>query len=149
MYQAHRKLTVLSQINELREETQRLTDEDSDLSDDDGSTPTSGVHHYGEMGDHHGFVLGYRSTDVDLSKLHPLPSQIPFYWQTYMENVDPLLKILHGPTTGKLVREIRSDMTKITPGQEALMFSIYYGAITSMDENEVRLRLFDKDFRSH
>ncbi|KAI0474124.1 fungal-specific transcription factor domain-containing protein [Xylariaceae sp. FL0804] len=127
---------VNDELNKLRDETQRLTDEESDYSDD-GSTPIT-VHSQAENHvDHHSFILGYRSSDVDLRKLHPLPSQIPFMWQVYTENVDPLVKILHVPTMSKVTRELRSNMDSITPGMEALIFAIYYSAIASMEEQEV------------
>lgn len=58
-------------------------------------------------------------------------------WQIYQENVDPLVKILHVPTMDKLIREIRKSLDSLTPPTEALMFSIYYAAITSMDAAEV------------
>lgn len=86
--------------------------------------------------------MGYRSADVDLRPFHPLPSQIPFMWQIYQENVDPLVKILHAPSMDKLIREIRNNLDTLTPPTEALMFSIYYAAITSMDEAEVRTTIF-------
>lgn len=46
-----------------------------------------------DSSDHHSFIMGYSSSKVDLRSLHPLPSQIPFYWETYKENVDPLCKV--------------------------------------------------------
>jgi hypothetical protein len=37
-----------------------------------------------------------------------------------------------------MVRDLRGkDMTSLTPANEALMFSIYYAAITSMEEEDV------------
>ena len=87
--------------------------------------------------DHHAFIFGYRSADVDLRPLHPLPSQMPFIWQVYVENVDPLVKILHKPTMERLIRDMRVSLDVLTPGTEALMFSIYYAAITSMEVDEV------------
>ncbi|RYP08730.1 hypothetical protein DL764_001750 [Monosporascus ibericus] len=127
------------EINELRADTQKLTDEGSDDSEDDSSPSGTVYHSYADQGDHHGFVLGYRSSEVDLSKLHPLPSQIPFIWQVYVENVDPLVKILHVPTMNKIIRDCRNSMKNLSPGLEALMFSIYFGSITSMEEDEVKL----------
>ncbi|RYP18681.1 hypothetical protein DL765_003816 [Monosporascus sp. GIB2] len=127
------------EINELRAETQKLTDEGSEDSED-GSSPSGTVYHsYADNGDHHGFVLGYKSSEVDLSKLRPLPSQIPFIWQVYVENVDPLVKILHVPTMNKIIRDCRNSMNNLSPGLEALMFAICFGSITSMEEDEVRL----------
>lgn len=129
------------QLSQLRAETQKLTDdEEIDVSEDDGSSPEhSNTDRESLLTDHHAFVLGYRSSDVDLRKLHPLPSQIPFIWQVYVENVDPLVKILHIPTMNPIIRKIRSDMDNLPPGLEALMFSIYYAAITSLEDDEVSL----------
>jgi hypothetical protein len=89
------------------------------------------------MAAHQAFLMGYRSADVDLRPLHPLPSQIPFIWQVYQENVDPLVKILHIPTMNNLIRSVRTNPDILTPSTEALMFSIYYAAIISMGAEEV------------
>ncbi|KAI2467063.1 fungal-specific transcription factor domain-containing protein [Annulohypoxylon bovei var. microspora] len=128
---------INDEINQLRTDTEQLSDEDSDGSDD-GSSPGI-LNPYPDQVDHHGFVLGYSSSNVDLRKLHPLPSQIPFIWQVYQENVDPLVKILHVPSMSKIIRELRSNMNDISPGMEALMFAIYYASITSMEEDEVKV----------
>ncbi|KAI1772142.1 fungal-specific transcription factor domain-containing protein [Hypoxylon cercidicola] len=129
---------INDEINRLRTETEMLSDEDSDGGSEDGSSPST-LNPYSDQVDHHGFVLGYSSSNVDLRKLHPLPSQIPFIWQVYQENVDPLVKILHVPSMNKTIRELRSNMNDISPGLEALMFAIYYASITSMEEEEVKV----------
>ncbi|KAK8035440.1 Bikaverin cluster transcription factor bik5 [Apiospora rasikravindrae] len=127
------------ELSALRAETEKFTDEESDESDDDGSTPATSTSTKDQQADHHAFIFGYRSSDVDLRKLHPLPSQIPFIWQIYTENVDPIVKILHVPTMHGIVRQVRADMSNLAPGLEALMFAIYYASITSMEENEVQM----------
>lgn len=58
-------------------------------------------------------------------------------WQVYQENVDPIVKVLHTPTVDKLVKETRKNLNTLTPPNEALMFAIYFAAITSMDEADV------------
>ncbi|KAJ2897442.1 transcriptional regulatory protein [Zalerion maritima] len=129
------------ELDNLREDTSRLSAEDSDMSGDDQSPHSLSADAEGEPGDlagHHCFVLGYSSSSVDLRPLHPLVSQIPFLWQVFQENVDPLVKILHIPTMNKLIRDMRANMDSLTPATEALMFSIYYAAITSMDASEVK-----------
>ena len=58
-------------------------------------------------------------------------------WQVFQENVDPILKVLHIPTMMKLIRDLRNSLDILTPSTEALMFAVYYAAITSLDEDEV------------
>ncbi|KAI3324571.1 hypothetical protein HD806DRAFT_49158 [Xylariaceae sp. AK1471] len=127
---------ITDEIEALRSETQKLTDESDDSSGDE-SSPVMANPYTDQHIDHHGFIFGYSSSNVDLRKLHPLPSQMLFYWQVYMDNVDPIIKILHVPTMTKIVKELRSDMSTITPGVEALMFATYFAAITSMETDEV------------
>jgi hypothetical protein len=76
----------------------------------------------------------------DFHELHPLPSQIPFLLEIFAENVNGVSRIVHVPTIAKMVRDFRGrEMSRLTPANEALMFSIYYAAITSMDEDDVSL----------
>lgn len=90
---------------------------------------------------HQSFIFGYSSANVDLGPLRPLPSQIPFMWQMYQENVDPIVKILHVPTMNKLIREISTNLDRLTPSAEALMFALYYGTVTSMEQEDVKQTL--------
>ncbi|KAK9241858.1 hypothetical protein V1506DRAFT_563384 [Lipomyces tetrasporus] len=69
-------------------------------------------------------------------EFHPLPSQIPFLLDVFSENVNFALQIVHMPTVSRMVRDLRGDMTSLTPANEALMLSIYYAAITSMEEDD-------------
>jgi hypothetical protein len=49
-----------------------------------------------------------------------------------------MAQIVHMPTVTKMVRNLRGNPTaRLTPSNEALMFSIYYAAITSMEEEDV------------
>ncbi|KAJ8103394.1 fungal-specific transcription factor domain-containing protein [Lipomyces tetrasporus] len=70
-------------------------------------------------------------------EFHPLPSQIPFLLDVFSENVNFALQIVHMPTVTRMVRDLRGDMTSLTPANEALMLSIYYAAITSMEEDDI------------
>ena len=66
-----------------------------------------------------------------------MPSQIAYLWKVYEERVHQPVTILHIPTTTKLVRAIQADLGNLTPVTEVLMFSIYYAAITSLDDDDV------------
>ena len=90
--------------------------------------------------DRHAFL--FRQTlgqgDADLDQFRPLPSQILFLLNVYHENINQLCQIVHMPEIHRIVREWRDrQANKLTPGHEALMFAIYYAAVTSMDDDEV------------
>lgn len=123
-------------------DTRRLASDESDSSDDEASSGKSPFHEGIERTttERHAFLFGHNLSHPthDLSEFHPLPSQIPFLLDVFAENVNIIIQIVHIPTVTKMVRDLRgSDMTRLTPANEALMFSIYYAAIISMEENEV------------
>lgn len=137
-----KRYTDTNQLDALREDTQRLT---SDVSDDSevepDDTPEYSPFQVGANGtveDHHAFILGYRSADVDLRSCQPLPSHVPFLWSVYQENVEPLIKVLHVPTVNTLMRDTRRSPDKMTPGNECLVFAICFSAIVSLEVEEVR-----------
>ena len=80
--------------------------------------------------------------------LHPLPSQVPFLLDVYAENVNIVVQVVHLPTVSKMIRDMRSRSTSdIVPANEALLFSIYYAAIASMEEDDVGPLLLESSFR--
>ncbi|KAK6612266.1 fungal specific transcription factor domain-containing protein [Botrytis cinerea] len=115
-------------------ELRAMFDEDEEDTDGDSPIPPPSS---ATQPDHQGFVMGYSSADVNMKALHPLPSQIPFYWSTFLENVMPLVKLLHVPTTAKIIKEVQHNLDTISKSTEALMFSIYFATITSMSDEEV------------
>ncbi|KAI5467505.1 fungal-specific transcription factor domain-containing protein [Mariannaea sp. PMI_226] len=127
------------ELDSIRQEAERLTDQESDESDYEATPETSSS--TATALDHHAFILGYRSADVNLSKCHPLPSQIPFLWSVYQENVEPLIKLVHVPTMEAIFRDLRKNQANLTPAREALVFAIYYAAVTSLEVSEVQANL--------
>ena len=121
--------SITDEVEEIRE---MLDDQEFD-SDSDGPIAPSNVV---TEPNHQSFIMGYNSSDVNLKPLHPLPSQIPFYWQTFLENVHPLVMIMHTPTMNKVIKEVQNNLDSLSPSTEALMFSIYFATITSMNTTE-------------
>ncbi|KAJ4424448.1 hypothetical protein N0V82_000970 [Gnomoniopsis sp. IMI 355080] len=75
---------------------------------------------------------------ADAREFHPLPSQVPFLLNTYSENVNLFMQVVHIPTITKRTRKLRgSDSSELSPSDEALLFSIYYAAIISMEDDDV------------
>ena len=54
----------------------------------------------------------------------------------YFTRVDPLFKLLHRPTTLSLIYTATQNKKNITKGQEALLFAIYFAAVTSLTDDE-------------
>lgn len=81
-------------------------------------------------------LLGH-GTRVDLHDLHPSPLHIFKLWQTFLERVNCLTKIVHAPTVQQQILEAMSDLKQINKDFESLMFSIYCIALTSLQAGEV------------
>lgn len=125
--------SINDEVEEIRE---MLDDQEFDSDSDTPIPPSDAV----TEPNHQSFIMGYSSSDVDLKPLHPLPSQIPFYWQTFLENVQPLVKLLHTPTMSKVIKEVQNNLDSLSRSTEALMFAIYFATITSMNASEVSFK---------
>ncbi|KEY72592.1 hypothetical protein S7711_10089 [Stachybotrys chartarum IBT 7711] len=98
---------------------------------------------------HNTAFLFHRPTPYSEPSLHnlsPLPSQMLFMWEKYLQNVDPFLKILHVPTVEQALRAKNFRMEDMDPATRALMNCISYAAVATLAEEETRLN-FDADQR--
>ena len=123
-------------------DTRGLAGDESESSEDEASTGQTPSTRELERtpSERHAFLFRHNlSPSVpDLHEFRPLPSQIPFLLDVFSENVNFFIGIVHMPTVTKMVRDLRgSGKTRLTLANEALMFSIYYAAITSMEEDDV------------
>lgn len=62
--------------------------------------------------------------------------QIFRLWQTFLDNVNPLVKILHTPTVQQLVLEASGNLKAVSKSMNALMFAIYVSAVNSLSNAE-------------
>jgi hypothetical protein len=77
------------------------------------------------------------ATGESLTELHPNQLHIFKLWQTFLENVNPLTKILHAPTVQQQILEAMSELSSIGKELEALMFSIYCIALVSLPAADI------------
>lgn len=103
--------------------------DDATDDEDDYPTPSSG-----SSINHQGFLFGFSSVAISLREFHPQPNQIATYWKIFEENVDPLIKVFHRPTTARLVAEAAQNLDHISKSMEVMMFTVYYAVLTSMSE---------------
>ncbi len=74
----------------------------------------------------------------ELRLLHPPPAQLTALFYYFQKNIDPMAKILHIPSLRKLVMSASANIDAIPSGNyiEALLFAMYYAAITSLTQEE-------------
>ncbi|KAL7924342.1 mitogen-activated protein kinase [Trichoderma austrokoningii] len=101
------------------------------------------------LNDDFSFVLGGPPTSRT-KLLHPSPQQIHELWRTFVENVDPLSKVVHIPTLEKAFHEAANEIDTVSRSFEALMFAIYSAAVMSLSDAECEERLHEprKSLRS-
>lgn len=79
--------------------------------------------------------------DVSLLQCHPSHENALFLWETHRENVEPLCKILHIPSTATMVDRVSQQPAMASRAEECLLFAIYHFAVYSMAEEECDRRL--------
>ncbi|KAI0132387.1 fungal-specific transcription factor domain-containing protein [Xylariales sp. AK1849] len=84
-----------------------------------------------------GFPFLVGGTCESVTDQHPSAIQIIQLWQLYLNNVNPLLKLTHTPTLQERIIEASANIHKVSKSLEALMFAIYFMAITSLKDDEV------------
>ncbi|MCJ1477045.1 hypothetical protein MMC13_005716 [Lambiella insularis] len=107
-------------------------------SSDDGDEPEGPNQNASYPNQHHAgdLIFGLSASTSDLRALHPQPMIIYRLWQAFLENVNPLSKILHTPTVQGLILEGSANLEGINKALEALMFAIYTAAVNSMTSED-------------
>ncbi|TKX23352.1 transcription factor-like protein 15 [Elsinoe australis] len=72
----------------------------------------------------------------NLLQYHPAPADALVLWSIYVENVDPIGRILHIPSTTKMVEKACRQTDKIPKADECLLFAIYYFAVFSTTDED-------------
>ncbi|KAJ5153200.1 transcription factor vrtR1 [Penicillium canariense] len=107
------------------------SDQGESYSDDGGpdeGTPTGLL---GRLAAHAvaGAVFGGTQS---LTEQHPTRQDAMKLWDAYVNNVEPLCKVLHIPTVVKMVESVSQQPSTASKSEECLLFVIYYFAVFSM-----------------
>jgi hypothetical protein len=94
--------------------------------------------------DNYGDVVFGSSAADSLDLIHPSPVNIFRLWQTFLDNVNSLIKIFHAPSMQQQLLEATSNLDQVPKNLEALMFGIYSMAAASIAEADCE-KLFDED----
>lgn len=80
-----------------------------------------------------GSLLGYTH---DLLEQHPSHADAMKLWAIHVRNVEPTIRILHIPTTTKMVEKLSQQPATASKAQECVLFSIYHFAVISMTDDD-------------
>ncbi|CAK4033792.1 related to C6 transcription factor [Lecanosticta acicola] len=77
-------------------------------------------------------VVSYQN----LLNLHPTYDVAMKLWKQYVQNADPVCKLLHVPTVTKILQRAAADPSSMSRVTECLLFSIYHFAVYSSTDAE-------------
>lgn len=116
------------------------SDDDEDDNDDmsPGNTASTSYHLDRTPSERYAFLFRHDlGTDFPFRDFHPLPSQVPYMLNVFAENVNYFLQVVHLPTLRKQIKVSRGgDLSTLPICTQALLFSIYYAAVTSMEDDD-------------
>lgn len=73
---------------------------------------------------------------ADLRDFHPPPMQAFMLWQAFLQNVNPMSKVIHAPSVQPIIIEASKDLDTVPKPSVALLFAIYAAAIMSLKEED-------------
>ena len=88
-----------------------------------------------------GYFFSFNSLNTTVSIFRPQPDQIMTLWRIFVEQIDPIIRLVHKPSLLNKIIDVKDDVTRLNKPFEALMFSIYFACITSMTGMECQIRL--------
>ncbi|MCJ1469143.1 hypothetical protein MMC07_007776 [Pseudocyphellaria aurata] len=92
-----------------------------------------------------GLFSGFNRSMQDAQSHHPSRWHATQLWQAFVNNVDPIVKVLHVPTTQATIYAAINNPSSIEEDLNALLFSIYFAATTSLTSRvAVSLLGYDK-----
>ena len=72
----------------------------------------------------------------NLTMFHPPAVQILNLWQVFIDNVNPIVKIIHVPTSQQQIIKASNTLNTTSYAMQALMFGIYSMAVKSLENSD-------------
>ncbi|KAI1760200.1 fungal-specific transcription factor domain-containing protein [Hypoxylon sp. FL1150] len=133
---------VHDELDSLKMDTEGLVEEEYDSSESEylpENTPSTREHER-TPSERHAFLFRHNlgSSAPDFREFYPSSSQASFLLYAFAENINIMLQIVHMPSVTKMMADLRgNDLSRLTPANQALMFAIYYAAVTSMEDDDI------------
>ncbi|KAK4225072.1 fungal-specific transcription factor domain-containing protein [Podospora fimiseda] len=85
-----------------------------------------------------GAFLAVASPICKLTRYHPSHTDAMLLWTIYRENVEPITRIVHVPSTASMVEAVSRQPEISSKAQDCLLFAIYHFAVYSITDEECR-----------
>ncbi|KAJ6134439.1 hypothetical protein N7523_000761 [Penicillium sp. IBT 18751x] len=72
---------------------------------------------------------------------HPSHANAMLLWKMHTENVEPICKVLHIPTTAEMIASVSRHPEKASQTDECLMFAVYHCAVFSITDDQCMKQL--------
>lgn len=130
-------LNLSHEVEGLKQALEQPSDTDSGEESDTESPESSMGQQKPQPFASQGLLVGCKSPESS-GLIHPATAQILYLLSVFFDRVDPLLKILHRPS---ILVMLPAGLPRLTLAQEALAFSIYFSAITSLSQEACQTNL--------
>ena len=117
----------IEELRDLLHQPASDDEEEQSVSAPEGLSPGPGMN---------GAIMGFRALAHSLHQYHPPLSQAVTLFDVFRANVAPLVRVFHMPTLDRLFWDAVASMDSIEKNMEALLFSIYYSALISLDSEQ-------------
>ncbi|KAI1388758.1 fungal-specific transcription factor domain-containing protein [Hypoxylon trugodes] len=87
------------------------------------------------------FLFPQAAPQIHIAIAKPDLSQIRQLWGIYVQNIDPIIKVLHKPSIDRYLNDISLGRDMFNPETRALMLAICYAAVSSMPSSQARIEL--------
>jgi hypothetical protein len=82
------------------------------------------------------FIFGASGSPINLHDAYPSSMYAFTLWQAFLQNVNPLSKLIYAPTVQDQVIDASRDLNEIPRPSISLLFAIYAAAVMSWKEDE-------------
>jgi hypothetical protein len=86
---------------------------------------------------------------IDLKELYPSRWQATLLWQAFISRVDPMVKVLHIPSTQSCIFAAINRPESVRSDTRALLFAIYFAATTAFISDDTQNESLHFDLRRY
>lgn len=109
--------------------------------DTPGTEQQSGSAVHTPLTDPSSLMFAGTPTGTDIWSGCPHPVQTFTLWQAFLQNVNPLSKVVYAPQVQDLIVKAAGDFNSVSAPRVALLFAIYAAAVASWSDEECRAKL--------